>query len=677
MFVGNKVADDDSDILAVLQHLAYFVNQPEKVITWLHDLLADKAQILDRVGNNIFLQRFTPLMDFLGKEDALYADILQRLFHTPHRARLHIRQLKKADGELALSIGEGNKPFGVINIGDAAGFFKTAAEYDAFDSSNDEFSDGLFATLNQDSGSHLHMLIGSRKFTEGWSSWRVSTMGLLNMGRSEGAQIIQLFGRGVRLKGQGFSLKRSTADNRPAGLHLEKLETLNIFGIRASYMDKFKEYLREEGITPPDEMLQLDFKVQPNLPAVKLKTLRLQDGYKDHQKKGFKRTYNVWLYEIPHEWQGKIKPPHSVLDRYARVEALSSTAIRTTEHSQRETHKINPQWLDLFDWETIYLRLLNHKLLQSRSNLRLEKGRLKAFVAAHDDWYTLYIPAAQMQIRSFADIQKQQDLLVDLLCDYTERFYKSLQAAYEAQFYETVNVDGCNGSMLNGYQFQIEPTSDGQSYYQKLETLKAFIEQGRLKDALGWQAPNMAAICFPAHLYYPIMTLQNKDVLPLKMTPLAMNEDSEIRFVVDLQAAFESGRLKEWIGGKDLYLMRNAGNKAKGLGFALAGNFYPDFLLWLVDTKTGEQWLSFIDPKGIRQMDLGDPKFGLADEVKKLESDLTLGIRLNSFVLSVTEPQNLINSSHLDQDFFRQKQILFMNDKDYLQQMFAMVLERT
>ena len=674
VFVGNKVADDDSDILAVLQHLAHFLNQRTQVCSWLADLLADKARILDNKGNNIFTRRFIPLMDFVGKESALYDDILQKLFHADSNGRLQLRHLKNADGELALSVG-GGKPFGIINIGDAAGFFKTAAKSTDFDSSDDAFSDGLFADLNQPQGAHLNLLIGSRKFTEGWSSWRVSTMGLLNMGRSEGAQIIQLFGRGVRLKGQGFSLKRSTRENRPKGLHLEKLETLNIFGIRASYMDQFKAYLQEEGITPPDEMLELNFKVQPNLPKVKLKTLRLKDGYKDHQKQGFKRTQNVWLYEIPKQWQGKIKPPHTLLDRYPRVQALSTSGIHHNEQEQRQTHAINAELLDLFDWETIYLRLLSHKLQNSRNNLKLDKSRLKAFVEKEHGWYTLYIPDAEMQIRSYSDVFKQQSLLIDLLCDYSDRFYKSLQAAYEAQFYETVEVDEENGSMQNNYQFKLEPTSDGLEYEQRLLALKNHVETGDIKAAMNWNAPNITAICFPAHLYYPIMTLQNQDTLPLKMSPMAMNENSEIRFVQDLQKASENGDLHKWIAGKSLYLMRNAGNKAKGLGFALAGNFYPDFLLWLVDETRGRQWLSFIDPKGIRQMNLNDPKFGLAAEVKKLEQDLQLDISLSSFVLSVTAKQDLLNAEHLSGSLFDEKQILFMDEQNYLPKMFEMILQ--
>ena len=40
--------------------------------------------------------------------------------------------------------------------------------------------------------------------------------------------------RGVRLKGEGFSLKRTLPQARPKGMHLDKLETLNVFGVRGA-----------------------------------------------------------------------------------------------------------------------------------------------------------------------------------------------------------------------------------------------------------------------------------------------------------------------------------------------------------------------------------------------------------------------------------------------------------
>lgn len=415
----------------------------------------------------------------------------------------------------------------------------------------------------------------------------------------------------MRLKGQGYSLKRSLPGERPHGVHLEKLETLNIFGINADYMEKFREYLAEEGVDTED-IITLDFKVQPNLPqGVKLRTLALDDEYKGNRQKSFKRSMNVDLFEIPEQWRGKIKPPFAVLDCYPRIQALASKGnqIAQSKDRQKQTAALNSNLFELFDWDRIYLKLQQHKLLQSWNNLRLDKGRLKTF-AETTGWYKLYIPSSELAVQSFADVKKQEGLLIELLLNYADAFYKSLKAAYEGQFYREKIVDEKNGSMLDSYLFSINKTEDGGGYEAKLNDLKRRVESGELAEMVGWTAPNVEAICFDPHLFYPIMVLENKEALPFTMKPLSMNEESEIQFVKDLQkAAREKGRLKEWTGDKDLYLLRNAANKAKGLGFALAGNFYPDFLLWLVDRESGRQWLTFIDPKGIRHMTWEHPKF--------------------------------------------------------------------
>ncbi|MBV7388292.1 hypothetical protein KRX11_06500 [Pasteurellaceae bacterium TAE3-ERU1] len=551
-------------------------------------------------------------------------------------------------------------------------FYKTAESEKDFDSTTDDFSDGLFQQINHHH-SQIHLLIGAKKFTEGWSSWRVSTMGLMNMGKSEGSQIIQLFGRGVRLKGHGFSLKRSLPDDRPKGIHLEKLETLNIFGINAGYMEQFKAYLREEGLTPPDEMLTLDFNVQTQIPRMTLKTLRIKDGYKDNQKLGFKRQERITLYEIPAKYQGKIKPIHVELDCYPQIEAIETQKKTATPLNQREHNRLDASLFDGFDWDAIYLQLLDHKLKRTWSNLALDKERLRQF-AQQNDWYTLYIPASVLAVRQFADVLYQQNLLIQLLMLYTDAFYQRLKAAYEGQFYETVWVDENNPSLLKQYQFQIENSDDDKVYQQKLLALKNFIEQAQFAKAQQWQAQSMTAICFAPHLYYPIMTILKDDKFPVKMQPLAMNEASEIDFVNDLQQAYDDGKLQEWIGDKDIYLLRNAANKAKGLGFALAGNFYPDFLLWLVDKETDKQWLTFIDPKGIRQMSINDPKFGLADEIKKLEKDCAIDITLNSFILSVTNKKDAPHLQDISDDELKTKHILFMQERDYLKQMITKIM---
>src|SRR5205823_2851045 len=68
-------------------------------------------------------------------------------------------------------------------------------------------------------------------------------------------EIIQLFGRGVRLQGKDFTLKRSSAldGNHPPYIRL--LEILNIFAIRANYMSQFRDYLEKEGVETEGDLV--------------------------------------------------------------------------------------------------------------------------------------------------------------------------------------------------------------------------------------------------------------------------------------------------------------------------------------------------------------------------------------------------------------------------------------
>ena len=103
--------------------------------------------------------------------------------------------------------------------------------------------------------------------------------------------------------------------------------------------------------------------------------------------------------------------------------------------------------------------------------------------------------------------------------------------------------------------------------------------------------------------------------------------------------------------------------------------------MWLVDEATGQQWLSFVDPKGLRNLDLSHPKLGLYKEVKTLEQ--TLGahakpgeppLTLNAFVLSPTKFSDLLNVGDPTQKGeLENRHVLFMEDggQSYLNKLFA------
>ena len=237
--------------------------------------------------------------------------------------------------------------------------------------------------------------------------------------------------------------------------------------------------------------------------------------------------------------------------------------------------------------------------------------------------------------------------------------------------------------MLKLYQFEIENSDDGLEYQAKLEVLKKLVADGKIGEVSKWNAPHMVAISFDRHLYYPLLALEDKDAVPLKLRPLAFDAPSEWEFVRDLEAFYNSGEGKEAIGPRSLYLLRNADREEKGLGFALAGNFYPDFLLWLVDDASGKQWLTFVDPKGLRNLDLSHPKLGLYKEVKTLETTLASQAKageaplvLNAFVLSPTKFADLLNvGDPTKKADLESRNVLFMEDGGaaYLKKLFAKV----
>jgi hypothetical protein len=424
-------------------------------------------------------------------------------------------------------------------------------------------------------------------------------------------------------------------------------------------------------------MLQLDFETSVNLPSHKLKTLALKDGYKDNQIKGFKRTHYPSLYEIPAEFAGKIKTPHIELDMYPKLEALASRGYSQADGNLRNASKIAPNTMALFDFDRVYLSLLEFKSQRTWSNLRLEIDKLKDFCLTDENWYTLYIPQTAMQINSIADVKRQEDILIRLLQDYTDRFYKVLKTAYEGQFYDVVEVQADDALLLKTYHFDIEDSDSGQEYQTKIKALQTLIKNGKLDEAAKWQAGQMVAICFDKHLYQPLFW-DNETELPLKMRPVVFDAPSEVNFVRDLEAYCKTDAGKSFLNNRSLYLLRNADDKAKGLGFATAGNFYPDFLLWIVEHDSDKQWLTFVDPKGIRQEDLSGPKFQLYTEIKRIEESLgDSSITLNTFILSATPYVNLLNvAGKYTKTELEERHLLFMENSGlkYIEKLFSIVI---
>jgi hypothetical protein len=122
------------------------------------------------------------------------------------------------------------------------------------------------------------------------------------------------------------------------------------------------------------------------------------------------------------------------------------------------------------------------------------------------------------------------------------------------------------------------------------------------------------------------------------ITPVALNE-GERDFVMDLRTYYQTK--PAILEDKEIYLLRNQ-SKGRGVGFFEAGNFYPDFILWVL--AAGKQHVIFVDPKGILRCEgFNDPKLKFHETIKEIEAKLAHKdpvragkIFLHSFVVSNT-----------------------------------------
>jgi hypothetical protein len=665
VFVGssvNAVRSENrrkvSDVVDILLTLAEFVKNKGESIDLLQRLLGGQPGLLDQRGKEIFATAFPHLISTKMSAEQIYDDVLKTLFNSSTQAALHVENLKGTDGEIALRLGE-NEPFGLINVGDAANLCKLCEKHPGLlVVAEKEFAGSLFRELNDDD-STVNVLIGSKKFTEGWNSWRVSTMGLMNIGRTEGSEIIQLFGRGVRLKGLGMSLKRSSqldVADRPKNIQL--LETLNIFGIRADYMRQFKEYLEDEGLPGNEERIEFILPVIKNLNGKKLASVRIQEG-KDFKQHGPKPTLDSPPDRL-------LRHPVS-LNWYPKIQAQQSKGVaRTDDSAAKHEGKLDERHLAFMNFDAVWFELQRFKNERSWYNLNLNRNSIEQLLApSNNQWYKLFIPPEELEFSRFDRVRRWEEIAIALLKKYVDRYYKHKKQEWESEFYEYHELREDDPNFFSEYRLLLDESQD--AIIEKLGELKETIERGLLSD---WTFGNLHAISFGQHLFQPLLHFKSEFV---DVSPVSLN-DGEKDFVADLRAFYDGNR--SFFENRELYLLRNM-SRGRGIGFFEAGNFYPDFLLWLL--ADDKQHVTFVDPKGIRNLEgPDDPKIRFYRTIKELETRLgNPNVILNSFIISNTPFQQVRWwTESLSKERFAESHVLFQVDDraTYIDHLLSMVL---
>ena len=686
----------------------------------------------NKEGDNDEVSDIQKVLDFLAALTDAERQRFRSVFGGDIIGPLVVARNPENNNELLLSYGEGEK-WGMINVGDGLRFYNSI-ENGRIEKRAEAITTPRLRFENlDDEASPINVLIGSRKFAEGWNSYRLSVIDLVNLGSAKGNLIIQIFGRGVRLRGKGGDGKRRyLTHNRDYYLlrrndmedDIRRLETLTVFSLRRSYLERFIEEVHAGGVP-----LLHTFKV-----PVKSTFFRLDAStsvsFEDYRGKLpiFKQKGNmdsgikrVFIRE------GNIR--YTYLETAARLQSAPTTTdsarLEKQAHLQNAPTPADSQHLQSAPTTTDSARLEKQARLQSAptpadsqhlqsaptpadstraqsapiGNSSSEKnGAIKGWrvqtldyrtdrtrdipnviedLRRVNDRYRRYLNRAGLAAVIHREAQKNQlqiyvdkriPTIDDFLTLVTEiRYQKPTEdpVAWADRLNRRVVIDVIRklrnriNAHINSANYVYEPLAREDFIYQytvtkEFQTREAYeafrAEEAREEqEAQIWKPLRLLLHPQHRHIYEPLLLAlavgepSQSPINDVKVSPDRLNA-GEKKFVEDLTAYLQQYARNN--SRYEFYLMRNVGK----IGIYLEsdeGCYFPDFVLWAIDTTQEVTHILFIDPKG--QRDISDdrtreyhPKVRLARKSEDktlvtLEKQLAAAqggtFHLNSFIL--------------------------------------------
>jgi len=419
--IGGKNAGDKeqtSDVIDVLRYLDRALSEDDFIaegVTHVLDAARQGSSLLPKVVND-GVQGMSAA--------AIQARILNDVFGWQEGDVPLFRVLKTSPGEMGLGLRRGDSVhyYGVVNVGDVKGL-KNGLEAASLEIEDDAFTPSLFADLEL-ANSGVNLLIGSRRFAEGWDNYRASSLTLLRLGQNEGSLIIQMFGRVVRFagtNGNGKRLREITGD-------LAALQTAFVFGLKSRYLQAFLAGLFENGIGEKTRTVCDVDDWLPETPALlSIKAVGPQQNAFLVDLRDAK-----WLQSV-----NKVVVSYAAGIATARIgrDGLDENAARVGGDVTAEFK----QTVHLLDMDSIYSDLVQWKALGKRWNIRFD--RTSARIALQSGPYEVWALPGFCSVQSRQDIQRLQIAASTVVRKLFESAYRKIEAKHSS--YEIIGASEC------------------------------------------------------------------------------------------------------------------------------------------------------------------------------------------------------------------------------------------
>ena len=566
----------------------------------------------------------------------------EKIFNTSSKTDLYLIY-NRTDDELLLAFDE-NNPFGLVNVGDSAGLIKELRNKNGVVYREKNFIDENWKFKNIDSkNSPINILIGSRKFSAGWNSFRVSQICLINFGVGKGNTIIQIFGRGVRLKGIKNDGKRRTnyvdensfkTEFKPYSSesrlskeeydNLKYLETLFIYSLKSTYLKNFIEahtsIFKQKIILKKEINKKCKVKsivIKNDFDFVKIKKIEIKDGgisYEyDNKKYEFDINFklklgeseleideSLWNYIQTDELEKFIHNKDFVIDLDTLKDLVRNKKIKIFYDEELSVKK----------FENLIYKLINNfeKYIFKKIEKKKKSYKIEDIEYPYDEY------KVEVVLEKKADIDMYKKILVEVVEFIKEKLDKNCQmpeidtlkvlskvTAKEQKvdiekLFEQINIS-CHNPIALHPEKNLALEDDKNNKKSQQKSLFDYIKE------------------------------QEKNIEKISISPDSLDK-YEKRFLDDLTKYINEKKLK-------VKVLRNIPKKGSGI-IGEEDDFYPDFVIEYKKDKTTH--IIFCDPKGIR-----DPKnlfkVCLAPYLlKELEQD---NLKFHSFIISHTDLEDI------------------------------------
>lgn len=632
----------------------------------------------------------TNIVNFLANLTEAKKATYKYLFNEEFSGKLTLTRNPETDDEILLSYGNGGY-WGIVNVGNGAKFINDLVNDNVIKNPRDKVivsNIERYSFKNIDSqNSPINVLIGSRKFAEGWNCFRVSVIGLINLGSSKGNKIIQIFGRGVRIKGlkndgkrtfkehndDYFKLKNTKPDDQ-----IRKIETLCVFSLKKSYLETFTGAVNKELDIPLKHVI----KVAPSI-------IKLNDDAEIKFEEFRKRIPIFKLSKV------------DIAQRRVSLLANNSFKVQFNQNNSTKEDTVNNFSINLDyrpdrneDGLNIKGELAN---FLKEYSVFINSNKLQNVITEFQEENGLYInsnskPITLSDVLNFVNeinykssidttnIEFIENLVIQVSTDFLKKLKNKVNwyinnSNYQYQELLNQSTEKVKGDFIDKYYIlkTIGSTKGlrGKTIFKKQKEIDE--EVTAFENEIDAIAESLKIDTIGNHIYNPLLREVRNNIdgeKDLKISPDKLNA-GEKKFVQDCANYFKDNtKFKAY----EIYLMRNV-ETLKSIGIYLNDDsqvFYPDFILWLIKEDT--IYINFIDPKGQMGMQdattlLENEKVKIADKANndalvRLEKELSTTHNktfvLNSFlllrdssILGFNKPNDWIKENLIDKNIFR------------------------